>query len=82
MVPLPFFTNATRILAGILIPDTPLLNASIAFARDALPDWSYNHVMASWLNGQAIINHMPPEKRALVDQEAFGVATILHDIGW
>jgi hypothetical protein len=72
----------TRIVAGIPVPNTPLINASIALARAELPDHGYNHVMRAWLNGQALINHLPPSNRSKIDVEAFGVATILHDLGW
>lgn len=72
----------TRLLAGVIVPDTPLINASIALAQQSLPTNGFNHVMRSWLNGQAIINHLPPENRSVIDVEAFGVAAILHDLGW
>jgi hypothetical protein len=72
----------TRVIAGIPVPNTPLINSSIALAQANLPSHGYNHVMRSWLNGQAIINHLPRSERAKIDVEAFGVATILHDMGW
>ncbi|KAJ4293990.1 hypothetical protein N0V90_007679 [Kalmusia sp. IMI 367209] len=72
----------TRVIAGIPVPNTPLINSSIALARAALPDEGYNHVMRSWLNGQAIINKLPEANRSQIDQEAFSVAAILHDLGW
>ncbi|KAJ4355675.1 uncharacterized protein N0V89_003695 [Didymosphaeria variabile] len=72
----------TRVIAGIPVPNTPLINSSIALARATLPDQGYNHVMRSWLNGQAIINKLPLANRSRIDEEAFGVATILHDLGW
>ncbi|KAL1605078.1 hypothetical protein SLS60_004621 [Paraconiothyrium brasiliense] len=72
----------TRVIAGIPVPDTPLINSSIALTRAALPDQGYNHVMRSWLNGQAIINKLPKANRSRIDEEAFAVATILHDLGW
>lgn len=75
-------TFAIRIIAGVTVPDTPLINASISLARDALPDRPYNHVMRAWLNGQTIINKMPSEQRATIDEEAFAVGAILHDMGW
>jgi hypothetical protein len=75
-------TLATRIIAGVTVPDTPLINASISLAREALPDRPYNHVMRAWLNGQTIINKMSSEQRAAIDEEAFAVGAILHDMGW
>lgn len=76
------FHHLTRIIAGVTVPDTPLINASIALAQDSLPENGFNHVMRAWLNGQAIINHLPSYARSVVDEEAFGVAAILHDLGW
>jgi len=72
----------TRVIAGIAVPNTLLINSSIEIARNNLPDDGYNHIMRSWLNGQAIINKLPTVNRTLIDQEAFAVATILHDLGW
>jgi hypothetical protein len=74
--------HMTRLIAGVIVPDTPLINASIALAQENLPTNGFNHVMRAWLNGQAIINHLPTDNRSVIDVEAFGVATILHDLGW
>ncbi|PVH92778.1 hypothetical protein DM02DRAFT_698415 [Periconia macrospinosa] len=74
--------HLTRLIAGIPVPNTPLINASISLARASMPDHGFNHVMRAWLNGQAIINHLPPHNRSQIDVEAFGVAAILHDMGW
>jgi len=74
--------HLTRVIAGIPVPNSPIINASIALAHDNLPTLTYNHVMRSWLNGQAIINKLPAANLSMVDQEAFGVAAILHDLGW
>jgi hypothetical protein len=76
------FRHMTRIIAGVTVPDTTLINASIALAQNNLPTNGFNHVMRSWLNGQAMINHLPPDNRSTIDVEAFSVATILHDLGW
>jgi hypothetical protein len=72
----------TRLIAGIPVPNTALINSSIALAQQNMPIQGFNHVMRAWLNGQAIINRMPREQRREVDEEAFGVASILHDMGW
>ncbi|PVH90864.1 hypothetical protein DM02DRAFT_708676 [Periconia macrospinosa] len=74
--------HLTRLMAGIPIPNTHLINSSIALARANLPEHTYNHVMRSWLNGQAIINHLPAANRSKIDVEAYGVAAILHDMGF
>ena len=70
---------ATRVVAGITVPSSPLINAALELARDHLEDWSYNHVVRCWLLGTAIADRMP----ALVnrDRELHSVAAILHDLG-
>ncbi|KAF2733349.1 hypothetical protein EJ04DRAFT_553393 [Polyplosphaeria fusca] len=78
----PITVALTRLLAGIPVPDTQMINGSIALARASLPDEGFNHVMRAWLNGQAIINRLPAANRSIIDEEAFGVAAILHDLGW
>jgi len=72
----------TRIIAGIQVPNTHIINASIALAHQNLPTFAYNHVMRAWLNGQAIVNKLPAANLSTFDQEAFGVGAILHDLGW
>jgi hypothetical protein len=72
----------TRTLATITVPDTPLITSCIAFTREHLDDHAYNHVMRSWLCGQAIISHLPPEKTEDLDMEAYAIGTIMHDLGW
>lgn len=72
----------TQVIAGITVPDTPLITKSIALARKYLDDQGYKHVMRSWLSGQASINRLPISERSFIDEEAFSIATILHDLGW
>jgi hypothetical protein len=72
----------TRFIAGIQVPNTPIINASIALAHQNLPTFAYNHVIRAWLNGQAIVNKLPAANLSTFDQEAFGVGAILHDLGW
>lgn len=72
----------TRVIAGVTVPNSPLINASIALAREALPENGFNHVMRAWLNGQTIINKLPEYNRSKIDLEAFGVAALFHDMGW
>jgi len=71
----------TRVIAGVSVPNSPIVNTSISLAHDNLPTLTYNHVMRTWLNGQAIINKLPTANLSLVDQEAYAVAAILHDMG-
>jgi hypothetical protein len=40
---------ATRLLAGVAVPDTPLISRAIDFARERSEPYLFNHVMRSWL---------------------------------
>lgn len=70
----------TRKVAGITVPDTPLITAAIELAHKHLNDISYNHVMRCWLFGFAIANKIPPLQDR--DIELHSLAVILHDMGW
>ena len=71
---------STKSIAGITVPDTPLIAAAIGLAREHLDDWAYNHIMRSWLLGFAIADRIPD--LANRDRELHSVAVILHDLGW
>lgn len=67
---------ASRTLAGILVPDTPLVGRAIEHARQRCEPYLFNHVVRSWLFAARIgqiqnIQH---------DAEVVAVATLLHDI--
>jgi hypothetical protein len=40
---------ATRLLAWVSVPDTPLVSAAIECARQQAEPYLFNHVMRSWL---------------------------------
>jgi hypothetical protein len=40
---------ATRLLAGISVPDTPVISRAIEYAREHSEPYLFNHVMRSWL---------------------------------
>ena len=71
---------ATRVFAGVTVPDTPAINASIAFARAHASDLVYNHVVRSWLFGTIIAGKLPSLKD--IDLEVHAVSALLHDLGW
>ena len=71
---------ASRQIAGITVPDTPLITAAIDLAREHLDDWAYNHIMRSWLFGDAVAQKIP--ELANRDRELHAIAAILHDLGW
>lgn len=67
---------AIRTLAGILVPDTPLVGRAIEHARARCEPYLFNHVVRSWLFAARIgqiqnIQH---------DAEVVAVATLLHDV--
>ncbi|KAF2266505.1 hypothetical protein CC78DRAFT_513611 [Lojkania enalia] len=74
--------RGTRVLAGVTVPDTPLINKALAYAREYMDDQGYKHVVRSWLTGQAIIAHLPSSAQQSIDVELFAISTILHDLGW
>jgi hypothetical protein len=69
-----------RVLAGVTIPDTPLITATLAFARAHSDDFAYNHIIRSMLLGFIITDKIP--EIASRDREVHAVAALLHDIGW
>jgi len=78
----PSATNpSTTTIAGITVPNTPLIKASQAYARAHGDDMTYNHVMRTWLFGANAINKNATLSNT-VDSEAFAVAALLHDLGW
>jgi hypothetical protein len=69
--------QATRTLAGVSIPDTPLITRAIEFARDRSDPYLFNHAMRSWLFAALFAQR----KQVVHDAEVLAVTTILHDIG-
>ena len=67
----------TRTLAGIVVPDTPLVSRAIEYARKSTEPYLFNHSMRSWLFAAAIAK----AKGTTHDPEVLAVATLLHDIG-
>lgn len=70
-------SNATRLLAGVSVPDTPLISRAIEYAREHCEPYLFNHVMRSWLFAAAIAE----QRKSPHDSEVLAVATLLHDIG-
>jgi hypothetical protein len=67
----------TRLLAGVSVPNTPLISRAIDFARERTEPYLFNHVMRSWLFAALLAQR----KQAVHDAEVLAVTTILHDIG-
>ena len=68
---------STRLIAGVSVPDTPLITAVIEYAQRLSEPYLFNHAMRSWLFAEAI-GRM---KSIDYDHEVVAIGTILHDIG-
>ena len=68
---------ATQSIAGVLVPDTPLISRAIEYARLHHEPYLFNHSMRSWLFAVS----MAERKKVAHDAEVLAVATILHDLG-
>lgn len=68
--------TASRMLVGVSVPDTPLVNNAIDYARENCEPYLFNHVIRSWLFAVRLgqidgIDH---------DAKIVAVGTLLHDI--
>ena len=70
-------TLATRLLAGVCVPDSPLISHAIEYARESSEPYLFNHVMRSWLFAVTLAQL----KQSAHDAEVLAVATLLHDVG-
>jgi len=68
---------ATRLLAGVSVPDTALISRAIDFARDRSEPYLFNHCMRSWLFAAIVAER----KQIAPDGEVLAVTAILHDLG-
>jgi hypothetical protein len=71
-------SNRTRsqIVAGVSVPDTPLVQKALEYARRESEPYLFNHVVRSWLFAARLgqiqnIDH---------DTEVVAIGTLLHDI--
>ena len=70
-------TPPTRLIAGVVVPESPLIADTLEYARRLSEPYLLNHVMRSWLFAAKIA-----EVKAIeCDQEVVAIGTILHDIG-
>src|SRR5215469_18543247 len=67
----------SRTLAGVVLPDTPLIASAIKYARENSEAYLFNHVMRSWLFAVSLAEL----RKNTYDGEVVAVATLLHDIG-
>ena len=75
--PMPQGNIATRVLAGVSVPDTPLISQGIAYAQEYSEPYLFNHAMRSWLFAAKLaqLNHTAH------DGEVLALTAILHDLG-
>ncbi|KAF2683809.1 hypothetical protein K458DRAFT_304722 [Lentithecium fluviatile CBS 122367] len=73
---------STRLIAGVPVPNTPLITKALSLAEKQMDPIGYRHVVRSWIIGNLIISRLPPTQRSAIDLEAFSIAAILHDLGW
>lgn len=66
----------TRTMAGVPVPDTPLVVNAIEYARASCEPYLFNHVVRSWL----FAARMGALKNIPHDPEVVALGTLLHDI--
>ena len=65
------------VIAGVDVPDSPLITEALEYARTLYDPYLFNHAMRSWLFAAKI----GQSKGIDCDLEVVAVGTILHDIG-
>lgn len=68
---------ATRLLAGVTVPDAPAISRAIEFARERSEPYLFNHAMRSWLFAATLAQL----NQTAHDGEVLAVTAILHDLG-
>ena len=69
--------HASRPLAGVWVPDSPVISLAVEYARAHSEPYLFNHVMRSWLFAESLAQL----NRVEHDCEVLAVATLLHDLG-
>lgn len=67
----------SRLIAGVRVPDSPLVTEALEYAQKVSEPYLYNHAVRSWLFAEKI----GQLKGIDYDPEVVAVGTILHDIG-
>jgi hypothetical protein len=65
-----------RLLAGISVPDTPIIDAALDYARRHCEPYLFNHVVRCWL----FAVRLGQSQGIPHDAEVLAVGTLLHDI--
>ena len=66
-----------RRIAGVIVPDSPLITEVVEYAQKVSDPYLFNHAMRSWLFAAKI----GQSKGIDCDLEVVAVGTLLHDIG-
>jgi hypothetical protein len=66
-----------RVLAGVGVPDSPLITEALAYAQQICEPYLFNHAVRSWLFAEAVGRIRGID----YDREVVAVGTLLHDIG-
>src|SRR6478609_1478253 len=66
----------TDSFAGVTVPESPLVDRAIQYAREKCEPYLFNHVMRSWL----FAVRFGQLKGIPHDPEVVAVGTILHDV--
>jgi hypothetical protein len=69
--------SETVVIAGVSVPDSPLITAATEYAQQLSEPYLFNHAMRSWLFAE-VIGRL---KGIDYDREVVAIGTILHDIG-
>jgi hypothetical protein len=73
----------TKVIAGVTVVDTPLIDGALKYARAHSDDMTYHHVLRSWLFGVIVYTKLHSQgKFPELDLEAHAISAILHDLGW
>jgi hypothetical protein len=73
----PSASPAIRVLAGVTVPDTQLVQRAMEYARDSSEPCLFNHSVRSWLFAVMLAE----QKAEPYDAEVLAVSALLHDLG-
>lgn len=69
--------DLTLEIAGVRLPESPLMNEVVAYARGIYQPYLFNHAVRSWLFAAKIAQ----AKNIDCDLEVVAIGNLLHDIG-
>ena len=70
-------SGPSRVIAGITVPDTPVIRLALERARSDSEPYLFNHAVRSWLFAVQIADL----KSTRYDEEVVAVVSLLHDLG-